>query len=309
MNEYISYGQQLYLSLCDEISRESSGKVAQSHIIIGKNGSGKTDILKRLLESFLNVKAQSQIFPVYIDGRSLFSTEDILCACFDAVGQDVERRGVQDLIVWQRNYSQRILLLVDDIHYYFKRTDTTENYKLRGLLNIAGGPMLIGASEEVLPAFVDYGAAFYNWFRLSYIPNLSAEDIDCLLSPHNEARGFKLMSYLPKTLGSINLVKMIIRHSRDEKMDLFILKEHRSLYYQKIYDDMAMHAQRILTKLACQDGDVNLRELRNLTGLTSGTLSPYLKSLVKNGFITKKSTNAKNGMYQISDPLFKLWLQ
>ncbi len=52
-----------------------------------------------------------------------------------------------------------------------------------------------------------------------------------------------------------------------------------------------------------------IADIREASGLTSGILTPYLKSLKDKGIISKDSSVKRNTKYFIKDPLFRKWLK
>lgn len=67
------------MSIFSYLLKEDMDKIAQPNLIIGENGSGKTTLLKRMYFSIEN--SGKQLKPVFIDGKSLFSTDDIWKCC------------------------------------------------------------------------------------------------------------------------------------------------------------------------------------------------------------------------------------
>lgn len=58
------------------------------------------------------------------------------------------------------------------------------------------------------------------------------------------------MAYLPKTPRSLYLATDILRNSSGEEMDLILLQDYFSQYYQIRYDGYLTQVQRILSVLA-----------------------------------------------------------
>ena len=46
-----------------------------------------------------------------------------------------------------------------------------------------------------------------------------------------------------------------------------------------------------------------------MTGQDNGKISPYLKLMADRKIIDKTSKTQRGGIYTITDPLFRLWLQ
>lgn len=281
----------IFTSIFNYLLKEDRGKIAQPNLIIGENGSGKTTLLKRMYFSIEN-SANNQLKPVFIDGKSLFSTDDIWKCC-----------PLQD-------DSSRTVLLIDNIQYYFERTDNAGQYNLRGKLNKAGAPILIATADKVLPAFTDYESAFFEGFKISYIRPLAFTDYSMFVGHETDmTRLANLMSYLPKTPRSVQIAAKIIEDSASPETDIMFLIDCFSFYYQMMYDGYVVQIQRILSAMARAEDGVSLQEIRQTTGQDNGKISPYLKLMADRKIIDKTSKTQRGGIYTIADPLFKLWLQ
>ena len=233
-----------------------------------------------------------QLKPVFIEGKELFSTDDIWKFC-----------PLQD-------DSCRTVLLIDNIQYYFERTDNTEQYNLRGKLNKAGAPILIATSDKVLPAFTDYESAFFEGLKISYIRPLAVTDYSMFVGNETDmARLENLMSYLPKTPRSVQIAAKIIEDSASLETDIMLLIDYFSFYYQAKYEGYVVQIQRILSAIARAEDGVSLQEIRQMTGQDNGKISPYLKLMADRKIIDKTSKTQRGGIYTIADPLFRLWLQ
>ena len=287
--EAVVMNNDIFTSIFHYLLKEDRNKIAQPNLIIGENGSGKTTLLKRMYFSIEN--SGKQLKPVFIDGKSLFSTDDIWKCC-----------SLQD-------DSCRDVLLIDYIQYYFERTDNTEQYNLRGKLNKAGAPILIATSDKVLPAFTDYESAFFEGFKISYIRPLAVTDYSALVGHETDmSRLENLMSYLPKTLRSVQIAAKIIEDSASPETDIMLLIDYFSFYYQAKYDGYVVQIQRILSAIAGAEDGVSLQDIRQITGQGNGKISPYLKLMADRKIIDKTSKTQRGGIYTIADPLFKLWL-
>ncbi len=280
----------IFTSIFSYLLKEDRDKIAQPNLIIGENGSGKTSLLKRMYLSIEN--SGKQLKPVFIEGKELFSTDDIWKFC-----------PLQD-------DSCRTVLLIDNIQYYFERTDNTEQYNLRGKLNKAGAPILIATSDKVLPAFTDYESAFFEGFKISYIRPLAVTDYSMFVGNETDmTRLENLMSYLPKTPRSVQIAAKIIEDSTSPETDIMLLIDYFSFYYQAKYDGYVVQIQRILSAIARAEDGVSLQEIRQMTGQDNGKISPYLKLMADRKIIDKTSKTQRGGIYTIADPLFRLWLQ
>lgn len=205
---------------------------------------------------------------------------------------------------------RRIILLVDNIQYYFSRTGNNEHFNLRGKLNRPEAPAVVATSDKVLPAFTDYNAAFFDGFKISYMKSLTPSDIQKIVATGTDmTRLENLMSYLPQTPRALLIALGILDCSNDSATDIALLKDYFSLHCQTEYDKCAVQIQKILSALSNMDNGGTLQDIRKMTGEDNGKLSPYLKSMIDKKLINKESKTPRNGKYTIASPLLKLWLQ
>lgn len=249
--ETVVINNDIFTSIFSYLLKEDRDKIAQPNLIIGEKGSGKTSLLKRMYFSIEN--STKWLKPVFIDGKSLFSTDDIWKFCS------------------QQDDSCRTVLLIDNVQYYFERIDNTEQYNLRGKLNKAGAPILIATADKVLPAFTCYESAFFEGFKISYIRPLVVTDYSIFVGYEADmTRLENLMSYLPKTPRSVQIAAKIIEDSASPEMDIMLLLDYFSFYYQAKYDSYVVQIQRILSAIARPENGVSLQEIRQMTGQNTG---------------------------------------
>lgn len=307
--EILAINEDVLASLMNCLSKEDMTKTAQPNLIVGEPGSGKTFLMKRLYGK-INDDMGTALYPIVIEGKSLFSTDDIWAHCASVLDIGSEGDEYEGILQWQNKESKRIVLIVDNIQYYFERTDNTEQYGLRGKLNMVGAPVLIATSEKVLPAFTEYNAAFFDGFKITYMKPLTTALISDIIDKQNDIiRLEKLMSYMPRTIRSLFIAVGILEKSDDADKDCDFLSDYFSSFYQVKYDSASIQTQRILSALSRAESGYSLAEIRDITGQENGKISPYLKLMADQKLIIKEAKTLRGGIYSITDPLFKLWLR
>lgn len=299
----------VYTSLTNYLSKEDNTKTAQPNLIVGESGSGKTFLMKRLYGRVKDDMADI-LFPIIIDGKSLFSTDDIWNQCALYLNIDGGNDCFETILKWQEINSKRVVLFIDNIQYYFGRTDNTEQYGLRGKLSRSGAPIIIASSEMVLPAFTKYDAAFFDGFKINYLKPLSISNVKAITSGVYDIKRLEnVMAYMSKTIRSMFIAIEILEKSNDSANDLVFLSDYFFSHFKEKYDMTSMQMQRILSALSQKDSGLTLSEIRKITRQENGKISPYLKLMADQRLISKKSKSLRGGIYFIIDPLFKLWLR
>ena len=307
--EILSVNEDVYTSLSYYLSKEDITKTAQPNLIVGESGCGKTFLMKRLYGRIKD-DLGNMLFPIVIDGKSLFSTDDIWDQCALHLNIEGGNDCFEAILKWQETHSKRVVLFVDNIQYYFERTDNTEQYELRGKLNRGGAPIIIASSEMVLSAFTEYDAAFFDGFKINYIKPLSISSAKEITNGvYDIERLGQTMAYMPKTIRSMFIAIEILDKSNDPAKDLVFLSDYFFSYYQGKYDMTSTQTQRILSALSRADSGLTLPEIREITEQENGKISPYLKLMAEQKLIEKEAKTPRGGIYYIIDPLFKLWLR
>lgn len=307
--EVLAINEEAYAALNSYLSKEDVTKTAQPNLIVGESGCGKTFLMKRL---YGNIKENmgNTLYPVVIEGKSLFSTDDIWNQCALYLNIEGGNDSFDAVLKWQETNSKRVVLFVDNVQYYFERTDNTDQYGLRGKLNRSGAPILIASVEKVLPAFTDYDAAFFDGFKIIYLKPLTISAVKEIKDGgYDTNRLEKIMAYMPKTIRSMFIAMGILDKSEDSTNDLAFLSDYFFSHYQEKFDVTSTQTQRILSALSQSESGLTLSEIREITGQGNGKISPYLKLMIDQKLISKEAKSLRGGIYSIVDPLFKLWLR
>ncbi|MDO5460882.1 MAG: AAA family ATPase [Bacteroidales bacterium] len=305
----IAINEEVYTSLVNSLLKEDMAKIAQPSLVVGEPGCGKTFLLKRLY-SAIKENIGKSMYPIAIEGKTLYSTCDIWAQCASMLNLKDTGDGYDAILEWQEANSRQLVLLIDNIQYFFKRTSNTEQYELRGKLNRVGAPVLVAFSEKVLPAFTEYNAAFFDGFKISYIKPLTISNIKNNVDGIYDIDRFeKIMTYMPKTVRSMFLAMKILEETSDFTQDLVLLSDYFYSHYQEKFDSINIPTQRILSALSQSDSGLTLSEIRCSTGQENGKISPYLKLMTDQNLINRTAKTSRDGVYSIVDPLFKMWLR
>lgn len=78
--EVLAINEEAYTALSSYLSKEDVTKTAQPNLIVGESGCGKTFLMKRLY-GIVKGNMGNTLHPIVIEGKSLFSTDDIWNQC------------------------------------------------------------------------------------------------------------------------------------------------------------------------------------------------------------------------------------
>lgn len=295
-------------TITNYLSKDDARKTAQPYLITGESGSGKTFLLKRLY-FIINEDLCDTLIPIPIEGMALFTAADIWNQCVLRLGLKTSQDDFQAILEWQATNKKRVVLLIDNMEYYFLRNDDHDQYCLRGKLNRNGAPILIASTKEVLPAFTSYNAPFYDGFKITYLKPLTISVIEAITKNGFEKHRLgRIMAYLPKTIRSVFIASLILDKSSDPSKDVEFLSDYFCSHYQILFDELSAQMQRIIGILAQSDSGLHLSEIRARIGQDNGKISPYLKLMADQRLIQREAKTSRGGVYAIVDPLFKLWV-
>lgn len=279
----LRFNEDVFNSVCREIGVHSGHSIPQPVLIIGETGSGKTTVLKRIYQSDVCRDKHT----LWIDGRTLFSSEDIITRTMAA---------------------EASMVFVDDMDFYLTRCSFEEQFRLRSFLYNDGAPMLIGTVSKIPPALTEYDAPFFEGLKNLYVGPIDFYDIKCLFEEEDIARAKSLMSLLPPTVKSVETVCNIIKLNDNPADDIVAILSLFSDRYRNAYQALPTNSQHILNSFGSETTPMALREIRQKTGLPTYILTAYLKSLQKMDILRVDKSEKRNTKYSMRDPLFQIWL-
>jgi DNA-binding MarR family transcriptional regulator len=196
------------------------------------------------------------------------------------------------------------VLLVDNLQLVFERIAPIEQHALRELLMRPGSPILIGASPSPPPESQDYGAAFYDHFKIHYLRPLSADEMRELMLKLAEITGRsdvrdKVLAHPQrlKTLRDLTggnprtVVTLFFLYAEDFSPSVFadlenLLDRVTPLYKARI-EELAEQQQVVVSAVADHWAPVTARGISEATGLPMASISGQLDRLEKTGFVEK----------------------
>lgn len=272
-SSYIANSEALK-AICVEIEENVGSAIPQPILIVGEVGSGKTTLLRRLTSKFA-----SQTF-VWIDGRFIFRSADIIDQAAD-----------------------NSILIIDDLDYYLTRCTYEEQYRLRRFLYNEGAPMLIASVSKLFPAITEYKAPFFEGFKKIHLPPITNDILSYFFDDETICRATILFELVSPYIKSMEEIYRITKTNTNPEQDKELLLSLYSNAYKRIYNNMPTNSQNIMNILGNSDAGMTVPQIRDISGLASGMLTPYLKKLVKEGHLKTDKTIIRNTKYFIKDPL------
>jgi tetratricopeptide (TPR) repeat protein/DNA-binding MarR family transcriptional regulator len=352
----------LFERIMADLAAETPQSRAQHHLIIGQRGMGKTTLLTRIrAELNTNPDLKPRFIPLVfaeeqytLDRLSKFwlNCLDSLADALDQVPGQQSQVAAIDNQVKQINArlgshakndaplaeeslaaflnavqatGRRPVLLVDNLQLVFERLNTDAQHALRELLMRPGCPLLIGTSPSPLPEGQDYGAAFYDYFKVHFLRPLELDEMENIIlqlaeqqkrdnvrrSIQEHPERLAVLRHL--TGGNPRTVVIIYslyaeNFSNSVYQDLEDLLDRVTPVYKARFEELSAQQQIVAAAVANHWDPVTGRQLTELTGLAANQISPQLDRLEKIGFIEKTELSGESSTgYLIAERFFNIW--
>lgn len=342
-----------------DLSAEKPKSRSQHHLVIGQRGMGKTLLLARIAAELRTGPLADHFIPLVFaeEQYALDRLSKFWLNCLDSLADEQDRIGAQSAVrqiddTVQRLTSQlsgatpddafarevleaflqaaaatgrRPVLLVDNLQLVFERLSPQEQHSLREVLMRPGCPVLIGASPSPLPESQDYGAAFYDHFKVHYLRPLSLEEMQSVMLHLATAVGRedvrnRVISY-PERLAVLRqltggnprtTVTLFFLYAEDFAPNVFgdleNLLDRVTPLYKAIFEELSPQQQVLASAIANHWDPVTIRILATKTGLATSQISPQLDRLERIGFIEKVELfKVSSTGFQIAERFFNVW--
>jgi len=341
------------LARLDEVEPDG---LAAHHLILGQRGMGKTTLLRRLALGVRdNPKLASVLLPLSFreEQYNVHNLHVFWCNCLDALGDWFEQGGQQEKADaidrevaaltsggadpegeaarelfrrWARAEKRRPLLLLDNIDLILNGLHK-HDWSLRRALQEAGGVVLVGATSTYLEQTADREAAFYDFFQVTVLEPLSAEELMSCLRRLAESRGdpgkpvrqvlgsdpgrirtlHTLTGGNPRTLVLLYLL-LEAEAGGDVMRDLERLLDQVTVLYKARVEDLAPQARVVLDAVALNWDPIAAAGVAEITGLDVQAASSQLDRLVKAGILEKVSiSTTSRTAFQLVERFFNTW--
>jgi AAA ATPase domain len=344
----------MFQYLFDLLVAERPGSIPQHHLVIGERGMGKSTLLHRLAAEFRKQPHREAFLPLTFpeDQYNIDRLSKFWLNCLDALADALDRKGEQAPLAeldadidrwqkqgkhigamemyghfedWSKRLGRRVVLLVDNLNLIFNKISREEQHQLRAILMKNGAPILVGASAHSIEDVVDYGAPFYDAFKIQTLKKLSFDEvletlknlaeitnntpfINELYAHRGRLRAlYQLTGGTPRTL---TMLYPLIREgfSISIQTDLEALMDMATSLYKSRFEELPDQMQVVLDAIAMHWDPAHLEALREITHLENAQLSPQIKRLYDTGWINRLDAyKAKGNAYEISERFFNIW--
>lgn len=344
-----------------DLAAEKPKSRAQHHLIVGQRGMGKTMLLARIAaELRTNPELSARFVPLVfaeeqyaVDRLSKFwlncldSLADARELAGDSAGVDeidavvarltaASMRGTKDdqpladevyeaFAGAAKASGQRPVLLVDNLQLVFERLDQGQQHSLRELLMRPGAPILVGASPSPPPQSQDYGAAFYDHFKVHYLRPLDESEMrDLLLHLAGAAGRDDVRQRVVQHPARLKVLRQLTGGNPRTTLTLFFLYaedfapsvfgdlegllDRVTPLYKARFEELTAQQQVVASAIANHWDPVTAATLAAMTSLPAGTISAQLDRLEKIGVVerTELFGETRTG-YQLAERFFNIW--
>lgn len=344
-----------------DLAAEKPKSRAQHHLIVGQRGMGKTMLLARIAAELRTEPALNARFIPLIFAEEQYAVDRLSkfwLNCLDSLADAREQAGDAQAVVEidatvtrltaggtssvkedqpfaddvysafakaAQTWGQRSVLLVDNLQLVFERLPERQQHSLRELLMRPGAPILVGASPSPPPQTQDYGAAFYDHFKVHYLCQLEESEMrDLLLHLAETAQRDDVRQRVLQHPARLKVLRHLTGGNPRTTLTLFFLYaedfapsvfgdlegllDRVTPLYKARFEELTTQQQVITSAIANHWDPVTASKLARATGLPTGTISPQLDRLEKIGTIERVDLFDESSTgYQIAERFFNIW--
>lgn len=345
----------LLARLLDDLRREQAGTTPQHHLIMGRRGMGKSALLYRLRyavedDPALSAEWLALTFPE--EQYNVAHLSDFWLNCIDALADHLERTGQRThlarldaeterihritdesrrqseaqglLLGLAGTLERRLILLIDNVDLVLDRLKK-EEWSLREVLSVEPRLLLIGATANGLESSYNYGAAFYDFFKVHALRGLDDREtlavVEALADTHNKPEVANLARKAPGRLSTLRLLSggnprtLTLLFNLwaqgiegDVRSDLERLLDQCTPLYKHRFEDLPPQAQRVVDALALHWAPMTAGDAAQALNLEVNLVSAQLNTLVKRGEVEKVDLpGTRRTGFQISERFFNIW--
>ena len=322
----------------------SKNSPLQHELILGKRGSGKTVLLKRI-EIEIEEKLSKKFIPVFLaeEQASIYRVFDLwieiindLKSRFDyqpeikdyqefGNDEDFTRYLYGFIHEFCTSKNKQIVLLLDNFDRIIDNFTYAEDLLLETFINY-DDILIIASSMKMKEYLMQDNKHFYELFRLHYMEALTIDDIKELFNQWAETVNKpELKKFVDKNQGKLQniriitdnlprtfifFVQLIVQNSYiNEDVD-YVQKimDNFTPIYQERLNNLPPQLRKMVVEMAFIWEACTTKELVYKCKMESKLISANLKTLSDKGIVNKIETDKRNLLYSISERFFNIWL-
>jgi len=217
-----------------------------------------------------------------------------------------------------------LVLFIDNIDRLFKNIKSDKSQLREVLLNYQN-LRIFGGSTTMSESFWNYGEAFYEFFTIVQLEDLTKDEIYKLISHWTKKQGNpKLQKAIDQNPGKIEAIRimtggnprmmisfmrMLLDNTLETGYDyLRMLIDDATMGYQEKLNFLSGQKAKIFSELAYLYESAQVEQLVQPCKMTSKTISSVLNALIKDNYVEKIRTNNKNHLYRVKERFFNIWI-
>ncbi|MGL4635673.1 MAG: AAA family ATPase [Beijerinckiaceae bacterium] len=325
----------------------------EHQIIIGARGMGKSSLLRRIaIEISTDGQLKERLLPLRFreEQYNVISLDAFWRNCGEALAEWCEANGNDTLAAtldtaiaspeWRDAERAaegflghctalhcRPVLLLDNLDLILNALSAQERWALRRYLQMKDGPVVIGASTQLLSQGADREDAFYEFFNPQFLEPLTEFELLECMRALADARGEagepvrKIIATQPERLrtlytltgGNPRVLALIYQlMERNESATIFadlevLLDQVTPFYKARIEDYQTAQQRAVVDAVALNWDPITSHVLAQNTGIEITTISGQLNRLRKDGFIEEVQTSGARAGYQLSERFLNIW--
>ena len=339
--------------LLNGLRNVARGGSSEHQLIVGQRGMGKSSLLRAVAvhvknddelrsafaplqfrEEQYNVNALDVFWRNCGEALAQWCEDNSLDALAARLDRAIESAAWRDADTAANGFldacaetGKRAILLLDNLDLIVGGLKPGEPWALRRVLQMPGGPLVVGASTHFLRESGDREAAFYEFFHPHVLEPLSESELThCLRALADRAgqMGDVVKTILEQEPGRVRALYALTggnprvlamtyqllerRETADVFADLEALLDKVSPYYKARVEDYATPQQRsVIDAIALNWDPILSHDLSAKAGVEITTVSTHLHRLKRDGFIEEVATSGARAGYQIAERFLNIW--
>jgi DNA-binding MarR family transcriptional regulator len=324
----------------DAIRHDATGPSPRHWQIVGPRGSGKshlTELLARRLaaDGWLVARLPEEHYSV---GSLAELLEEIVVRLL-GVGvspfagekdpRHVEERALDLLQSKRRESGRRAVAVIENLGLLLENQlgGRRDQARLRQILSKDPPVIVIATETSYIEATTSHGAPFYDFFQTVALPDLERSEVIALIQArarrNNDERLLGEFAAVRRRVeaiyhisgGSPRLVLALYSILRDGVTEelgsqLTRLLDEVTPYYQARLRDVSPQAARVIAAMALSEKVETPSELGRRLRLPTAQVSSIITRLMRDRYVEPGGRpDAKRRYYELSDRLFRIWLQ